>query len=108
MATKPHREVPRPCVPPVWFFLVLHTAPEHHQLFLNPLQYYLSLENSGTKGLRELPRDCTEECVSNLGMELLSPKTLSGSVLSGLCQTFFGCAAAAGGVWAFPSQAFTL
>lgn len=63
-----------------------------------PLQYSLSLESSGTEGLRELPRDHTEECVSNLGMELLSPKTLSGSVLTALCQTFF---------WAFPSQAFT-
>lgn len=79
MATKPHHEVPRPCVPPVWFFPVLHMAPERDQLFLNPLQYSLSLKNSGTKRLRErcvssVPRDHTEECVSNLGTELLSPE----------------------------------
>lgn len=50
-----------------------YTAPEQDQLLLNPLQYSLSLENSGTKRLREQPRAHTEECVSNLRRELLSP-----------------------------------
>lgn len=50
-----------------------YTAPEQDQLLLNPLQYSLSLANSGTKRLREQPRAHTEECVSNLRRELLSP-----------------------------------
>lgn len=43
-----------------------------------------------------------------IGTELLSPKNLPGSVLSGLCQAFAGCTAAALGADAFHSPALTV
>lgn len=43
-----------------------------------------------------------------IGTELLSPKNLPGSVLSGLCQAFAGCTAAALGADTFHSPALTV